>query len=113
MGNDNNDFDEWAAIEYVIEILDDVRKRLRTGAAGSGATLTADECVKVLACLKNPSSPAHAPRQDTNIQQFRIAMYCFDLEDAGMSIKNAVAATMQHLGVSRSTVYMARKAYTT
>jgi hypothetical protein len=40
-------------------------------------------------------------------------MHCFDLEDAGMSIKNAVAATVQHLGVSRSTVYMARKAYTT
>jgi hypothetical protein len=107
-----NDFDEWAAIEYVIEILDDVRKRLRAGVAGSGATLTADECEKVLACLKNPPNPAHAPKQDS-IQQYRIAMFCFDLEDAGVKVKNAVAATVHHFGVSRSTVYAARKAFTT
>jgi hypothetical protein len=104
--------DERVAIEYVIEILNDVRKRLRAGVGGPGATLTADECEKVLACLKNPSFPAHAPRQDIGILQFRISTFCFDLEDAGVPIKIAVTKTMQHFGCSRSTVFAARKAYT-
>lgn len=83
MGKSKNDYGEWAAIEYVVEVLNDVRQRLHVGAQGAGATLTADECVKVLACLKNPPNPAHAPKQDISIQQYRIAMHCFDLEDAG------------------------------
>jgi hypothetical protein len=107
-----NKHDEHVAIEYVIEVLNDVRKRLRVGAQGAGATLTADECVKVLGCLKNPPNPAHAPKRDIGIQQFRIATFCFDLEDAGVPLKSAVPTTMQHFGCSRSTVFAARKAYT-
>jgi hypothetical protein len=104
--------DEWAAIEYVVEVLNDVRKRLRAGAAETGATLTADECMKVLACLKNPPNPSHSPKQAADIQQFRIAMHCLDLEDAGVPLKSAVAETMQRFGVSRSTIFAARKVYT-
>jgi hypothetical protein len=104
--------DDRLVIEYVIEVLNDVRKRLRVGAQGPGAMLTADECVKVLACLKNPPNPAHAPKQDISIEQFRISTFCFALEDAGVSVENAVAATVKHFGCSRSTVFAARKAYT-
>jgi hypothetical protein len=105
--------DEWAAIEYVTEVLDDVRKRLRVGSEGAGATLTADECVKVLGCLKNPPQPNSRPPQDWFAKQDAIApiaRYCFDLEKSGVVLKNAVADTARHFGCSTSTVYAARKA---
>jgi hypothetical protein len=101
--------DEWAGIEYIIEVLDDVRKRLRAGAKGPGTTLTPDECLKVLACLKDPPNPAHAPKQTAGIRQTYIAMCCLDLEDDGVPLKAAVTSTMQRFGCSRSTVYAARK----
>jgi hypothetical protein len=104
--------DDWAAVEYAIEVLNDVRKRLRAGADGPGATLTADECVKVLACLKNPPNPAHARKRGIGIHQFQTAMFCFDLEDVGTPVKNAVAKTMQHFDCSRSTVLAARGVFT-
>lgn len=102
--------DEWEGIEYIIEVLDDVRKRLRAGAEGPGATLTADECLKVLACLEDPPNPAHAPKQTAGLRQIYIAMCCLDIEDDGVPLKTAVITTMQRFGCSRSTVYAARKA---
>jgi hypothetical protein len=107
--------DEWAVIEYVNEVLDDVRKRLRLGSKGAGATLTADECVKVLACLKNAPRPNSRPPKDWFAKQDAIepiARYCFDLEKSGVVLKNAVADTAKHFGCSTSTVYAARKAAT-
>jgi hypothetical protein len=53
--------DDWTMIEYVREVLDDIRERLKVGAQGSGATLDADECVKVLACLRKANG---RPRKD-------------------------------------------------
>jgi len=105
--------DEWVVNEYVIEVLDDVRKRLRVGSKGAGATLTADECVKVLACLKNPPQPNGRPPKDWLAKQEAIApiaRYCSDLENSGVVLKNAVADTAKHFGCSTSTVYAARKA---
>ena len=41
--------DNHAAWEYIVGILEDVQARLRAGARGSGVTLTAGECKKLLA----------------------------------------------------------------
>jgi hypothetical protein len=104
--------DNWMAMEYVREVLDDVRKRLMAGAEGPGATLTADECVKVLGCMKNPPDPNSRPPKDWMAKQAAIApivRYCFDLEKSE-PLKNAVAMTAKHFGCSTSKVYGARKA---
>jgi hypothetical protein len=104
--------DDWGAIEYVREILDDVRKRLMVGAEGPGATLTADECVKVLFCMKNPPNPNSRPPQDRSMKQAasdEIALYCRDLEK-GKRLKAAVDMTAEHFGCSTSKVRAARKA---
>ena len=54
MSSEPND---WIVVEYVREVLDNVRKRLRTGSVADGAiTLTADECLKALACLKKSAN---------------------------------------------------------
>jgi hypothetical protein len=103
--------DDWIAIEYVREVLADVRKRLKAGAQGPGATLDADECQKVLACLVDPAFPNSRPPSD-GLREAAIAIYCTKLENAGVSLKNAVADTMQRFGCSRSIVFAARKAHT-
>jgi|ERR1700733_14998269 hypothetical protein len=103
--------DDWAAIEYVREILDDVRKRLMAGAEGPGATLTADECVKVLGCMKTPPNPNSRPAQDPSMKQQvsdEIALYCRDLEKAE-PLKSAVAITAKNFGCSTSKVRAARQ----
>jgi len=46
--------DDRTAREYTVEILQDVEARLRAGARGSGVTLTADECQKLLAAGIKP-----------------------------------------------------------
>jgi hypothetical protein len=103
--------DEWVAIEYVREVLYDVRKRLTAGAEGPGATLDADECVKVLGCMKNPPDPRGRQPADWMQKQAAIApmaRYCFDLEK-GEPLKTAVAMTAKHFGCSTSKVRSARK----
>jgi hypothetical protein len=104
--------DVWVLTECVIEILNDVRRRLMAGAEGPGATLTADECTTVLGCLKNPARPSSRPPQDWGEKQAAIApiaRYCFDLEK-DEPLKTAVAMTAKHFGCSTSKVYSARKA---
>jgi hypothetical protein len=104
--------DDWAAMEYVREILDDVRRRLSAGAEGPGATLTADECVKVLGCMKTPPNPNSRPRQDRELKQQasdEIALYCRDLVEKGESLKAAVELTAKQFGCSTSKVRAARK----
>jgi hypothetical protein len=106
--------DHGVAMEYVREILDDVRKRLMAGAEGAGATLTltADECVKVLYSMKNPPNHNSRPRQggfEKQAASDEIALYCRDLEKAE-PLKSAVAMTAKHFGCSTSKVYGARKA---
>jgi hypothetical protein len=105
--------DEWIAIEYVIEVLDDIRKRLRAGSEGPGATLDADECVKVLGCLVDPPFPNSRPpltwleKQDAVAP---IAQYCLNLESS-KPLKVAVKETAEHFHCSTSTVYAARRTY--
>jgi hypothetical protein len=104
--------DDWVLTKCVIEILDDVRKRLIAGAEGSGATLTADECTTVLGCLKNPAPPNSRPPQDWYEKQAAIALiarYCLNLEK-GEPLKVAVTMTAKHFDCSESKVRAARKA---
>jgi hypothetical protein len=100
--------DDWAAIEYIIEVLDDVRKRLKAGAQGPGVTLDADECAKTLACLVDPAFPASRPPGD-GVREYRIDLFCARLEKR-MPLKNAIADTAKHFGCSQSTVRAVRKA---
>jgi hypothetical protein len=99
---------DWAAIEYIREVLDDIRKRLRAGAEGPGATLDADECAKTLACLVDPAFPASRPPGDS-VREYSIDHFCARLEQR-MPLKNAIADTARHFGCSVSTVRAVLKA---
>jgi hypothetical protein len=99
--------DDWTAVEYVIEVLDDIRRRLKAGAQGPGVTLDADECTKVLGALVDPPWPKGRP-PESGTEQATIAIYCFKLEREGYSVEAAVKATANALGCSVSTVYAAR-----
>jgi hypothetical protein len=101
--------DDWAATEYVIEVLDDIRKRLKAGAQGSGAMLSADECTKVLGALVDPPWPKGRP-PESGFEVAMIAICCFKLERKGYSVEAAVKATADTWGCSVSTVYAARAA---
>ena len=104
--------DVWVLTECVREILAEIRGRLMAGAEGPGATLNADESVKVLGCMKNPPNPNSRPPKDWMAKQAAIApiaRYCFDLEKSE-PLKIAVAMTAKHFGCSTSKVYGARKA---
>jgi hypothetical protein len=102
---------DWEITKCIIEILDDVRKRLRAGAEGPGATLSADECFNVLGCLKNPTWPNNRRPQDRSEKQQasdEIALYCRDLEK-DEPLKTAVTMTAEHFGCSTSKVRTACK----
>ena len=105
---------EDAAIEYVIQVLDDIRKRLRAGAQGPGVTLDAEECVKVLGALVDPAFPNSRPPSD-GAREFAIYLFCMKLGWTGVSSKNAIdknaiTDTAKHFGCSISTVRAALKA---
>ena len=100
--------DDWIVIEYVREVLTDVRKRLIAGSKGPGATLTPDECVKVLACLKDPPWPNRRPPQN-GIEREAIRIHCFKLENGGMPRARAVAETAKLFGCSKWVVNEARR----
>jgi hypothetical protein len=99
---------EDVATEYVIEVLDGIRKRLKAGAQGPGVTLDADECSKVLGALVDPSFPNSRPPSD-GIRETFIAIYCARLEKS-MPLKNAVIDTALKFNCSVSTVRAALKA---
>jgi hypothetical protein len=105
---------DWAATEYVIEMLDDIRKRLKVGAQGPGVTFDADECAKVLGALVDPSFPNSRPPHD-GVREFAIYLFCLKLGWTGVSSKNAIdknaiADAAEHFGCSISTVRAALKA---
>ena len=103
--------DPWVAHEYAVEMIADIRRRLKAGCEGSGVTLTPDECELLLENLRYPSPPNSRPPRNwvEELQDVTaIARYCRDLEKC-MSIKNAVADTMERFDCSRATVYAARK----
>jgi len=103
----NNDSD-WFAVEYVREILDDVRKRLKAGAQGPGVTLDADECAKVLGALVDPAFPNSRPPANT-IREYSIYVFCTKLKQSGTPSKTAIANTAKHFRCSISTVRAALK----
>jgi hypothetical protein len=82
--------DEWVAWDFLREAIDDIRAQLKAGSEGCGTKLTADDCVKVLACLKMPPRP-----EGRQLQQH------------GMRPKDAIADTMKRFACSRATVYAA------
>lgn len=106
--------DDWIAIEYVREVLDDFRRQLKAGATGSGATLTLtpDDCVKLLGCLEDPPWPNRRPPQN-DIERIFIGIHCFKLENGGMPRKRAVAETSKFFGCSKWTVNAALRAQST
>jgi len=77
---------DWFATEYVIEVLDDIRKRLKAGAQGPGAILDADECVKVLGALVDPAYPNSRPPADA-VREYSIYAFYMKLKRAGMRRK--------------------------
>jgi hypothetical protein len=98
--------DDDAAWENAAAVLDDLRTRLIAGAKDSGAILTPDECKKLTAAKWVLPPPRGRPLAYDFLD---IAYACLAREMAGESIKSAVAATAKHFGVSRATVYAARK----
>jgi hypothetical protein len=105
---------DWLLINEVQDVVDGVRKRLRAGEEGHGITLTltADECTKVLACLKDPPQPSSRPRKDgieKAANEAEIAMHYCRLVKDGAPPKNAVTDTMKHFDCSRSSVFEARR----
>jgi hypothetical protein len=94
--------DEWIAIEQVRDRLDDVRRRLKKGAKGSGTTLSADECQMVLACLVDPPWPVGKPPDYTAmLQEGAIKIYFAKLlHKEGLFRKEAVKKTAEHFSIS-------------
>jgi hypothetical protein len=90
------------------EALEDVRKLLAVGAEGLGMTrpLTADECARVLGCMKNPSNPKGRPPKD-RIEMVLMALHCRALEEGGASKKSAIERTARIWGCKRATVFRA------
>ncbi len=96
------------AVEYVREVLVDIRRRLKAGADGASVTLDADDCLKILACLAEPAYPNGQPPKD-DVRAVYIAIHFHRLMAAGASRKNAIADTAAHFGCSTSTVRDAYK----
>jgi hypothetical protein len=101
--------DDWAAYEYACDMVNDLRGRLKAGAEGSGAALSADECDLLLRNLKTPVAPNSRPRGD-GLDEIAISIYCTKLQRAGASSKIAVAETARKFGCSRWSVNQARRA---
>jgi hypothetical protein len=99
---------DWEVIEYTCEVLADIRQRLKAGAAGPGATLDADECVKVLACLADPPFPNHTPADNT-LRDAAIVQH-FWICRRTMKRMQAVAATAKHFQETRWVVNEALRA---
>jgi hypothetical protein len=97
--------DEWVAWDFLREAIDDIRAHLKAGSEGCGTKLTADDCVKVLACLKMPPRPEGRPPKNGT---YRIAFYFRQLQQNGMRPKDAIADTMKRFACSRATVYAAQ-----
>ena len=101
----NDKPDEWVVIDYVRWVVGDICAQLRRGAKGEGVTLTlsADECTKLLGCLKLPAWPKGRPPGDWT-RAYAIAVRCHDLERGGLPRKAAIAETAKQFGCSTKTV---------
>lgn len=102
--------DDWITIEHVRDVLDDIRQRLSVGSTGGGATLSADECVNVLACLKDPAWPSNRPPDPgKEFRQTAIRIHLIKLERAGKSPASAIAETARAFKVSKGIVRKVRR----
>jgi hypothetical protein len=102
--------DDRAAVEYVREFLADIRAQLRAGAKGPGVVLRLDDddCVKMLACLKDPPYPNSRPSK-VPIMKVAILYYAQRRYREGALKKTIVAEVMERFNCSRSFAYDALK----
>jgi hypothetical protein len=96
-----------AAIEYIEEVLDSAIGKLRA-AGKDGARLTEPECRILFAWIKERPK-AKRPRGRPSDAAW-IAIDC-QLSEGVMPLKAAVQATADDHGVSRATVYAARRKF--
>jgi hypothetical protein len=102
------DRDEWEAVEYVREVLADIRQRLAVGATGPGVTLDADECEKLLACLTDPPYPGGRPPKD-DLDKAGLKLFCAHRLREGVPLKAVVSLAIERFKCSRTEAYEACK----
>jgi hypothetical protein len=93
--------------------LDDLAARLMKGSRKSGLRLTAKDCARFAAALPKPKRGRGRP-PDSPFVKFgkeRIGDACVEREREGMSVEEAMTATAQEYGVSKSTVRDLRRPY--
>lgn len=103
----------WEALrrEHKQDVTAALARRLRDGARGSGMKLTPQECTPLLQTLLPPPKRGRGRPAADFTETARIAMCCFAREWSAKSVRAAVDATARALGVSRSTVWKARKLF--
>jgi hypothetical protein len=95
------------------QVVDALLRRLIKGAKGPGVSLSAQECKTLLAALRPPQPKGRGrPPADWG-KQYEIAMFCISEQWRGKSVRAAVGATHRALGVSRGSVWKARKLFST
>jgi hypothetical protein len=87
-------------------ILDDLAARLMKGSRAAGLRLTANECARYAAALPKPKRGRGRPPDDPFEKYVKgiIGTACVEREREGMSVEEAITATAQEYGVSKSTV---------
>jgi hypothetical protein len=102
--------DDRVAVEYVREFLADIRAQLRAGSKGPGVVLRLDDddCVKMLACLKDPPYPNGRPSKGPSMK-VEIQLYYARHYREGALKKTIVAEVMERFNCSRSFAYDALK----
>jgi hypothetical protein len=95
------------------EFFNNLAAKLVRGSHKGRATLTRGECRTLLDLVRNrPAPKRERGRQVDDERAWRtmnIAIYCWWREGRGELTKNAVGETADLYGVSRATVYAARK----
>jgi hypothetical protein len=94
------------AVEQAQEVLDDAMAKLRTA---GGATLTEPECRALRRWIKERSAKRKR-RRGRPSDAISIALFC-RMYEAFMPTKVAVEITAEWHGVSRATVYAARRKF--
>jgi hypothetical protein len=105
------EFPDWfwdaIAVEQEQEVLANAMAKLR---AEGGATLTEPECMALRRWIKEHSAKKKRRRGRPSADAIEIALFC-RMSEAFMSTKAAVKDIADWYGVSRASVYAARRKY--